>query len=135
MNDHGVRIDLPFIRRILGYSEAYTNRLLEEAREITGLPNPNSLAQLKRWLQEHFGLRVDKLTKDTIPELLEELKQKPGAEKGIRMLKLRQELGKTSIKKYEAMENAVCKDGRPRASAILWGKPDRTLGREDRAGA
>ena len=121
MNDYGVRIDLPFIKKILGYSEAYTDRLLEEAREITGLPNPNSLAQLKRWLQEHFGLQVDKLTKDTIPGLLEELRQNPGTEKGIRMLELRQELGKTSIKKYEAMENAVCKDGRLRGVLQFYG--------------
>lgn len=126
MNDNGVRVDMPFVRNILDYDAQYQGRLREEARKITGLDNPNSLPQLKEWYRSHFGIDVKSLTKDTIPELEEELAQdgiffSEEVEAGLRMLDIRKEMGKTSTKKYAAMENAVCRDGRLRGVLQFYG--------------
>lgn len=111
MNDQGVRLDMPFVEKILDFDRGYQERLLEEARRITGLDNPNSLAQLKRWLADRYGMEIKSITKDAIPGIMGELKKKPDAKPALRMLEIRQELGKTSTKKYAAMKNAVCRDG------------------------
>lgn len=129
MNDLGVRVDMPFVRNILDYDAQYQEKLREEAVRITGLANPNSLSQLKEWYHIHFGIRIKSLTKDTIPELEEELGNlvqagmffQEEAEAGLRMLDIRKELGKTSTKKYAAMENAVCRDGRLRGILQFYG--------------
>lgn len=129
MNDHGVRVDMPFVRKILGYDAEYLEKLREEARGITGLANPNSLQRLKEWYRTRFGLDVKSLTKDTIPELEEELGNlvqngmffPEEIEAGLRMLDIRKELGKTSTKKYAAMKNAVCRDGRLRGILQFYG--------------
>lgn len=129
MNDNGVCLDMPFVENILGYDESYQERLKEEAIEITGLDNPNSLSQLKNWFQVRYGLEVKSITKDTIPEIKEKLEQtvmdglffSEEIEPAIRMLEIRQELGKTSTKKYTAMKNAVCRDGRLRGILQFYG--------------
>ncbi len=118
MNDNGVRLDMPFVEKILDYDAVYQERLKAEARDITGLDNPNSLAQLKEWYKEQFGVEIKSLTKDTIPEIIKFLDGHPDA---VRMLKIRQELGKTSTKKYAAMKNAVCKDNRLRGILQFYG--------------
>lgn len=118
MNDNGVRLDMPFVEKILDYDAVYQERLKAEARDITGLDNPNSLAQLKEWYKEQFGVEIKSLTKDTIPEIIKFLDGHPDA---VRMLKIRQELGKTSIKKYAAMKNAVCRDNRLRGILQFYG--------------
>ena len=117
MNDHGVRLDVPMIREIVRHDEQNRERLQEEAREITGLKNPNSLAQLKAWLDEG-GIPVGQLRKDDVDALLlrEDL-----PEAARRMLEIRKALGKTSVAKYGAMLQAVCKDDRLRGILQFYG--------------
>lgn len=121
MNDHGVRLNMYLVENILGYDEVYQERLMQEARELTELDNPNSLAQLKRWFADKYGMEVKSITKDTITEIADELKCRPDAGPGLRMLEIRQELGKTSTKKYAAMKNAVCMDGYLRGILQFYG--------------
>ena len=118
MNDHGIRVDRTLVKNILEFDETYQEKLKEEARELTGLSNPNSLMQLKEWILEKTGMEVDSITKDTLPELLEKTKNQPDVS---RMLRIRQELGKTSTKKYAAIQNAVCGDGRLRGILQFYG--------------
>lgn len=117
MNDRGVRLDVPMIREIVRHDEQNRERLQEEAREITGLKNPNSLAQLKAWLDEG-GIPVEQLRKDDVDALLlrEDL-----PEAARRMLEIRKALGKTSVAKYGAMLQAVCKDNRLRGILQFYG--------------
>lgn len=121
MNDRGVRLDMHLVENILEYDEIYQKRLMQEAREVTGLNNPNSLSQLKQWFADKYGMEVKSITKDTIPTIIEELERQPGAGKGLRMLDIRKELGKTSTKKYAAMKNAVCRDGYLRGVLQFYG--------------
>ena len=129
MNDNGIRVDMDMVRGILRYDAQYQEKLITEAKELTGLENPNSLSQLKEWFFMTAGLTVESLTKDTIPELMDLLKDFRGGllideetfDKAMRMLRIRQELGKTSTKKYAAMENAVCADGRLRGILQFYG--------------
>ena len=129
MNDNGIRVDMGLVRNILQFDAGYQELLKEEARQLTGLDNPNSLTQLKEWFLRETGLTVKSLTKDTIPQLMDTLKETRGGllidqetmDKGIRMLQIRQELGKTSTKKYTAIENAVCPDGRLRGILQFYG--------------
>lgn len=126
MNDHGVRLDMDLAEKIIRYDACYRERLIDEARRLTGLENPNSLAQLKKWFQERFDLEIKSITKDSIPDIEEQLRQKvylypKDMEAGLRMLQIRRELGKTSVKKYEAMKAAVCPDGRLRGILQFYG--------------
>ena len=124
MNDRGVRLDMPFVEKILDFDKGYQERLMEEAGEITGLDNPNSLPQLKRWYADTYGLTVKSITKDTVPKIAEELESLDGiyeTRPGLRMLDIRKELGKTSTKKYAAMKNAVCKDSYLRGILQFYG--------------
>lgn len=107
INDRGVRLDLVLVEKALELDAAYTGRLLAEAKAITGLENPNSGAQLSRWL-ETKGLQVTSLDKKAVPELLAAAPD----DSTRRALQLRQELAKTSVKKYEAMRRGLCEDGR-----------------------
>lgn len=118
MNDNGIRVDMGLVRSILAFDGIYQEQLMEEARKITGLANPNSLAQLKAWLHDRYGLQVGSITKDTLPDISEKLKDAPA---GRRMMQIRAELGKTSTKKYSAMEEAVCPDGRLRGILQFYG--------------
>lgn len=121
MNDHGIRLDMDFVEKILAYDDIYQEKLMNEARELTGLDNPNSLTQLKEWFRKQFGLEVKSITKDTIASIKEELQKAPDSYAGVRMLEIRQELGKTSTKKYAAMQNAVCQDFRLRGILQFYG--------------
>lgn len=121
MNDRGVRLDMHMVENILGYDVVYQERLMQEAREITGLDNPNSLAQLKQWFADRYEMEIKSITKDTIPEIMEGLMKRPSAGPALRMLEIRQELGKTSTKKYAAMKNAVCSDGYLRGILQFYG--------------
>ncbi|MEG0988692.1 MAG: DNA polymerase [Clostridium sp.] len=124
MNDCGVRLDMAFADKIIRYDAIYKDRLMEEARRITGLDNPNSLAQLKGWINSSYHLNVTSITKDTIPLIVEELKTIEfmfDITPALRMLRIRQELGKTSVKKYVAMEKAVCPDNRLRGVLQFYG--------------
>lgn len=121
MNDKGVRLDMHLVENIFGYDVVYQERLMQEAREITRLDNPNSLSQLKQWFADKYDMEVRSITKDTITKIAEELKTKPDPGTGLRMLEIRKELGKTSTKKYAAMKNAVCRDGYLRGILQFYG--------------
>ena len=116
MNDHGVRIDLPMVRKIVEFDDQKRAELQEEARQITGLQNPNSLAQLKPWLQKE-GVPVDTLRKDDLDRILAE--QLPPEVR--RVLEIRKALGKTSTAKYGTMLEATCSDGRLRGILQFYG--------------
>lgn len=117
MNAYGVRVDEALIDGALYIDSLSAGRLRDEAVQITGLANPNSNAQLLGWLQEK-GLNIPDLRKETVAEKLVE---KDLADDVRRALELRQQLGKTSIKKYVAMETAKGADGRVRGLTQFYG--------------
>lgn len=118
INDHGIRIDRPMVNNIIDYDEAHTEELMEEARRITGLSNPNSLSQLKAWLKEQEpGVDFDTLRKDDLDELL----QMGLSDKVQRVLTIRQATGKTSTAKYSKMADMACRDGRVRGTLQFYG--------------
>lgn len=116
MNDHGVRIDVPMVEKIVSFDEKRRQELQEEARQLSGLDNPNSLAQLKGWLAGE-GVNVDTLRKDDLAALLS--RDLPA--KVRRVLEIRRALGKTSTAKYGTMLGAVCRDGRLRGILQFYG--------------
>ncbi|MDU1314489.1 MAG: DNA polymerase [Clostridium septicum] len=117
INDRGINLDLVLAQKAIECDEQFKDRLTKEAIELTGLSNPNSPTQLKTWLSEKVGHEVKSLTKDTIPKLIEESTDKNMS----RALELRQLMAKTSIKKYQAMKNARCDDGRVRGLLQFYG--------------
>lgn len=117
INDRGVNVDIDFIKSAIKCDAQHTEKLYEEAVTLTGLDNPNSPTQLKKWLSERVGREVTSLTKDSIPQLLEDA----ASEEVKRVLELRQLMSKTSIKKYEAMQNCKCTDGRVRGLLQFYG--------------
>lgn len=117
INDHGVKIDKQLVGNAIKCDEIYQEKLYEEAVKLTDLDNPNSPMQLKRWLEVETGFEVDSLTKDTVSELL----QKDINSKVKRVLELRQDMSKTSVKKYEAMDRAICRDERIRGLLQFYG--------------
>lgn len=109
INDRGVEIDLTLVANAARFDEEYKAQLMEEARQLTGLENPNSTAQIKQWLQQTTGMSVTTLNKKSLDDIEAKLVYFPKAQ---RLLKLRREIGKTSNMKYRAMLNCVCADGR-----------------------
>ena len=117
MNDHGVRIAVDMVDKIVDYDTVRKEELQKEAQEITGLANPNSLAQLKTWLNDQ-GMPMTSVTKDTISAALA-LKYIPDNVR--RVLEIRTALGKTSTAKYSTMLDAVCEDHRLRGILQFYG--------------
>jgi len=115
INAYGVTVDRKLIDGALYINNVVTAQLTNEAMKITGLGNPNSVTQLGNWLKEK-GLEVDNLKNETVEDLI---KTTEGDIK--RALEIRQELSKTSVKKYQAMEAAVCEDGRVRGLLQFYG--------------
>ena len=111
INDRGVNVDITLIENAIKCDEEFTARNKRKAIKLTGLDNPNSPTQIKTWVGEKLGHEVTSLTKDSIPELIKEADE-IGSDEVIEMLKLRQLMGKTSVKKYQAMKEARCSDGR-----------------------
>lgn len=109
INGNGAKVDMQLVRNAIRMNQDYSAHLREEAVRITGLENPNSVAQLKRWVEDRIGETVPALDKKAVTELLER-EDIPGDVR--RVLEIRQLMGRTSIKKYEAMAQAVCSDGR-----------------------
>ena len=109
INGNGAKVDMQLVRNAIRMNQDYSAHLREEAVRITGLENPNSVAQLKRWVEDRIGETVTALDKKAVTELLER-EDIPGDVR--RVLEIRQLMGRTSIKKYEAMAQAVCSDGR-----------------------
>lgn len=118
INARGVRVDRDLINSALALDETVTSELTEEAIRISGLDNPKSVQQLTRWLQEEMGEEITDLRKDTVRTLL---KGDLESNEARRMLEIRQELSKTSTKKYAAMAEAVCDDGRVRGLLQFYG--------------
>jgi DNA polymerase len=117
MNDNGVALDIPMVEKIVEYDTRRRQELQEEAQELTGLKNPNSLAQLKRWLAEQ-GVEMTSVTKDTIAEALRD----PDLPDVVRrVLEIRTALGKTSVAKYSTMLVAHCQDHRLRGILQFYG--------------
>lgn len=118
MNARGVAVDLDMIAGALDCSDTVTSALTDEAVQLTGIDNPNSRDQLKGWLETETGEGIEKLDKETVSTML-------GSDlddgKARRMLEIRQELAKTSVKKYTAMKQAVCDDGRVRGLLQFYG--------------
>ncbi|MGO0904948.1 DNA polymerase [Clostridioides difficile] len=117
INDAGIRVDTQLIENAIECDKKYTEKLTKEAIEITGLNNPNSTAQLKKWLSDKVGFEVTSLTKESIPEILKQVDD----ENVIRVLELRKLMSKTSIKKYEAMKLAKGNDNRVRGLLQFYG--------------
>ena len=111
INDRGVLIDPVLVANAERFDQTYKARLLQDAKDLTGLENPNSVTQLKAWLHEVTGVWVETINKTSIEDLEDRLKH---FRKASRMLAIRRELGKTSCSKYTAMEECVCADGRIR---------------------
>lgn len=117
MNDRGVRIAVDMVDKIVEYDNVRKEELQQEAQELTGLSNPNSLAQLKTWLNDQ-GMPMTSVTKDTINAALS-LQYIPDNVR--RMLEIRTALGKTSTAKYSTMLGAVCDDHRLRGILQFYG--------------
>lgn len=117
MNDRGVLLDTDMIGKILDYDRINREKLLAEAKELTGLDNPNSLAQLKGWLND-MGLPMSSVTKETVEAALT-LQYIPDMVR--RVLEIRRNLGKTSTTKYAAMTEAVNDDRRLRGILQFYG--------------
>lgn len=117
INLYGVAVDQQLIDGALHCSEIVTGELMVEAMQISGLDNPKSVKQLTEWLTEETDEEVPNLQKATVADLI----QSTDNEKAKRMLEIRQELAKTSVKKYSAMREAVCVDGRIRGLLQYYG--------------
>lgn len=109
INDRGVMIDMQLVNNAARFDETYKGELLEDAKKLTGMDNPNSPAQIKEYLYKVTGIKIDSLGIKGLDEVNKQLSFWPRARK---ILAIRKELGKTSNKKYNAMQACVCKDGR-----------------------
>ena len=109
INDRGVLVDRELVENAVRFDDEYKAQLLEEAKTLTGLENPNSPAQIKEYLHRATGLSIDSLNKKNLDDLEKQLIYWPKAQK---VLRIRREMGKTSTKKYAAMLECVCGDGR-----------------------
>lgn len=108
INGNGARINQTLVNNAISMSTEYKARLTEEARRLTGLHNPNSVTQLKDWVEKQLKRPLRGLAKQDIADLLAD----PLDETTARVLRIRQLLGKTSVQKYKAMKEAVTSDGR-----------------------
>ena len=118
INDKGVIVDPVLVNAAVSINDKHTEALVRRAEEVTKLNNPNSLAQLKQWLSDRTGKEINDLTKDAVKELLTTESDVAVRE----VLQIRQQLGKTSVKKYEAMiAGASERDGRTRGLFQFYG--------------
>ena len=127
MNAIGVGVDTGLVDAAIAIGEAEQARMTEEAREISGLDNPKSVQQLMKWLGEELDDEITDLRKTTVSELLQ---NGVDSARAARMLELRQQMSKTSTKKYDAIRAAVCDDDRVRGMMFYYGaKTGRWAGR------
>lgn len=117
ITDRGVGVDVNMAKNAIQYSTLHKEKCLELSRKLTGLENPNSVAQLKKWIENRTGNTYESLNKKVVKEILSQSND-PLLKK---VLSLRSELSKTSTKKYEAMVNGVCSDGRIRGILQFYG--------------
>ena len=115
INDRGIQLDMALVEQAIAIDERSREELSAKMRQLTALENPNSVQQMKEWLTKH-GLEVDSLDKKAVKELL-----KTAPPELAEVLELRQQLAKSSVKKYQAMQNAVCADDRTRGMFQFYG--------------
>lgn len=115
INDRGILIDMALANAAIEMDERSKDEITGRLKEITGLENPNSVIQMKEWLRLH-GMAADSLSKEQIVELI-----KTAPPETVEVLKLRQKLAKSSVKKYQAMANAACSDDRARGTFQFYG--------------
>ena len=115
INDRGIRVDMPFVEQAIAVDELSRKRLTAAMKELTDLENPNSVSQMKDWLSCN-GLETDTLGKKAVAALIEETDGEVSE-----ALSLRQQLAKSSVKKYQAMQNAACADDRCRGMFQFYG--------------
>ena len=115
INDRGIQLDMVLVEQAIAIDERSREELSAKMQQLTALENPNSVQQMKEWLTKH-GLEVDCLDKKAVKELL-----KTAPPELAEVLELRRQLAKSSVKKYQAMQNAVCADGRARGMFQFYG--------------
>ncbi|MCX4337367.1 MAG: DNA polymerase [Bacteroidales bacterium] len=115
INDRGIGVDMDMVRQAIAMDGRSKLELSSAMKELTGLENPNSVQQMKQWFADN-GLETDSLDKKAVADLL---KEAPEPLKTV--LGLRQQLAKSSVKKYQAMENAVCADSRAHGMFAFYG--------------
>ena len=115
INDRGIQLDMVLVEQAIAIDERSREELSAKMRQLTALENPNSVQQMKEWLTK-CGLEVDSLDKKAVKELL-----KTAPPELAEVLELRRQLAKFSVKKYQAMQNAVCADGRARGMFQFYG--------------
>lgn len=118
INARGVAVDMDMVHGALFLGDTVKSNLMSEAMQISGLDNPNSVKQLSEWLEAETGEEITALRKDTVARMLARDDNSPEVQ---RMLEIRRELGKTSTKKYDAIKDAVCPDGRVRGLLQFYG--------------
>ena len=115
INDRGIQLDMVLVEQAIAIDNRSREELSAKMRQLTALENPNSVQQMKEWLTKH-GLEVDSLDKKAVKDLL-----KTAPPELAEVLELRRQLAKSSVKKYQAMQNAVCADGRARGMFQFYG--------------
>lgn len=115
INDRGVRLDMELVSQAIAMDTRSREELTAAMKDMTALENPNSVQQMKQWLSDN-GIETDSLDKKAVSELLKEAPDKLAD-----VLTLRQQLAKSSVRKYQAMEKTVCSDGRARGMFQFYG--------------
>jgi DNA polymerase len=115
INDRGVRLDMDLVHAAIDMDSRSRSELTTAMKDITALDNPNSVQQMKQWLSDN-GLETDSLGKKVVAELI-----KTAPPELQTVLELRQQLAKSSVRKYQTMERAVCDDGRARGMFMFYG--------------
>ena len=115
INDRGIQLDMDVVNNAIAFDEKSRDSLMIQMQQLTGLENPNSVRQMKEWLSQN-GVEAESLGKKDVKQMI------PETDGDIReALKLRLQLAKSSVKKYQAMQNAVCKDGRAHGMFQFYG--------------
>lgn len=117
INDRGILLDMDLVENAILLDGISKDKLSDSMKEITGLKNPNSVAQMKQWMSDQ-GIETDSLGKKNVAKMIAD---KDVEEEVTEVLKLRLQLAKSSVKKYQAMRNAVCRDGRARGMFQFYG--------------
>lgn len=115
INDRGIALDMAVVESAIAFDAKSKAELAEKMQELTDLDNPNSVVQMKQWLLDN-GLEMDSLGKKEVAQAV-----KTAPKELVEVLLLRQQLSKSSVKKYQAMQNAVCEDGRARGMFQFYG--------------
>lgn len=115
INDRGILVDMDFVKQAIFIDEKSRSRLMSDMQELTELDNPNSVVQMKEWLSDN-GVEMETLGKKAVAAMIDETEGDVSE-----ALSLRQQLAKSSVKKYQAMENAACRDNRCRGMFQFYG--------------